>query len=86
MSSTMSVLQTEPTPQIRQLLFIGDGGPGRRFAFAFLEDGRCAVLCNGHIERACDGDDAGVVEALDHFCHLTSFVPSHIAPREGHAA
>jgi len=67
----------EATPHVRQTLFVGKADDGRLVAFAFLEDGRCAILSNGAIERACVADDVGVAAVLDRFFRLTTLCAHH---------
>lgn len=70
----MSIAVTHHEPQIEQILFVSKTPDGRRFAFAFLHDGRCAVLRDGQIEHACDGDENGVSAAFERFCKITHHV------------
>jgi hypothetical protein len=67
----MSLVVAHPQSQVEQVLFVTRMPDGRRIAFAFLDDGRCAVLCNDRIEHACDGDETGVSSAFERFCKMT---------------
>jgi hypothetical protein len=67
----MSIALANAERHIGQVLFVSNTPDGRRFAFAFLDDGRCAVLCNGAVEHACDGDETGVSAALERFSQMT---------------